>query len=70
MAVFLNMLGASSAKPQTPQVNPNTPVIQTAKLDQEMKGDFASRFTWKSVQFGRCHVLSIMQDNAHVRLLG
>ena len=44
---FLNTFGmiGCPAKPQPPEVNPNTPIINKASLEKELKGDFVSPYS-------------------------
>jgi len=46
-ANFLTTFGmiGCPAKPQIPQVNPNTPFTKVASLDKELKGDFVSPYS-------------------------
>jgi len=44
---LLNTFGmiGCPAKPQAPEVNPNTPIINKASLEKELKGDFVAPYS-------------------------
>jgi hypothetical protein len=46
---FLNLVQALAASQQPPAPKPNSPILKTATLKQEMTGDFASPYGLESV---------------------